>query len=88
MSEMTRRAFGRRNVATATASGAALVTPAAAMATGGELSGAAIPVALLLGVFLLAVAWYFASAGALVEPRKRTTVVRRTVASPAASGPC
>ena len=88
MSEITRRLVSRWNVAVATASGAALVTPAAAMAASGALSGAAIPVALLLGVFVLAVAWYFASARALVERPKQTNAGRRSVSAPAASGAC
>ena len=88
MSEITRRSSSRGSVAAATASGAALATPAAAMAASGALSVAAIPVAVLLGVFVLAVVWYVASAAALVEPRKRTTVVRRPAGAPAASGAC
>ncbi len=76
--------LNRRTVASA----AAVATPAALMAASGALSGAAIPVALLLGVFLLAFVWYLASASALVEGPKRTHVVRRGAAMPAPSGAC
>jgi hypothetical protein len=76
--------LNRRTVASA----AAVATPAALMAASGGLSGAAIPVAVLLGVVLLAFVWYLASAWALVEEPERTDVVRRGVAVPAATGAC
>ena len=88
MSNGARTIFNRRNIASAAASAAVLVTPAAAMAATGDLAGAAIPVAFLLGVFLLALVSYFASAWALGERPKQTNAGRRSVAAPAASGAC
>jgi hypothetical protein len=88
MSNTTRAIFHRRNVASAAASAAALVTPAAAMAATGDLAGAAIPVAFLLGLFLLALASYLASARALVERPKQRNAGPRAVGAPAASGAC
>ena len=66
---------------------AAFVAPGLVMAATGALTGAAVPIGLLLGVFLVAVVAYFASARGLVErPQQATGAQRATTA--AAAGAC
>ncbi len=66
---------------------AAFVAPGLVMAATGALTGAAVPIAFLLGVFLVAVVAYFASARELVEhPQQATGDKRATVT--AAAGAC
>ena len=72
---------------------AAVAAPAVVMAAAGALSAAAVPVAVLLGVFLAAVVAYFSSARSLVErPTRAKTALRaaasQATGSPAASGAC
>ncbi len=66
---------------------AAFAAPGAVIAATGDLSGAALPVSLLLGLFLVALVGYLASARALVERPTRAKAVPRASAT-AAPGAC
>lgn len=66
---------------------AAFVAPGLVMAATGGLTGAAVAIALLLGVFLVAVVAYFASARELVERPQQATGAQRARVT-AAAGAC
>ena len=65
----------------------AFVAPGLAIAATGALTAAAVAVALVLGVFLVAVLAYFSSAVGLVERRGQATAAPRATLT-AAPGAC
>ena len=67
--------------------GAAFAAPGLAIAATGALTAAALPAALLLGIFLVAVLAYVSSAVGLVERRGQGTPALRATVT-AAPGAC